>query len=119
IINNFRLPILDTAQPDKGKDNIKPTGRANNTPPSSTSERESFCCMVAILDAQLEKQSPAIKNIAATAVRITIFEYCEVLGCSLCVCINGIRNLIYKNRFIIIHQQHMLFYKLKKGSTVK
>src|SRR3569833_144967 len=63
------LPTLVIAQPEKGSDNIKPTGSENNTAPKPASVKPRFCCTVAMRDAQLEKHSPAINNKTPTAMR--------------------------------------------------
>src|SRR5438128_1257763 len=71
-INNLRLPIRVIIQPENGREHIKPTGKANNTAPRAASLRFRFCCIVAIRDAQLAKQSPAIKNMIPTAIRSVV-----------------------------------------------
>jgi hypothetical protein len=63
------LPILVMIHPEKGKEQIKPTGSENNTAPNAASVSPMVCCTVAIRDAQLEKHKPAIKNKAPTARR--------------------------------------------------
>jgi len=69
MISNLRLPILVITQPVNGSEHIRPVGMASNTPPSAASDKCNDCCIAGIRDAQLAKLSPAIKNMAPTAIR--------------------------------------------------
>jgi len=59
-------------QPENGNESINPIGSENKTAPNAASFKPSFACTVAIRDAQLAKQSPAIKNMAPTAMGRTV-----------------------------------------------
>ena len=65
---------MEISQPEIGKESIKPTGSEKRIPPRAASERRISCCMVAMREAQLEKQSPARKNIKPTVIRKVLFE---------------------------------------------
>ena len=69
MISKRRLPILVMTQPEKGRENIKPTGSADNTPPKAANDKPRCCWILAIREAQLAKHNPAIKNMAPTAMR--------------------------------------------------
>lgn len=64
-----RLPNFATSQPAKGRENIKPMGSDSNTAPNPASFRFKFCCILGILDVQLEKHRPERKNREDTAMR--------------------------------------------------
>ena len=74
MINNLRLPIRVTIQPEKGREHMSPTGSEKRTAPSAASESRKVCWIVAIRDAQLAKHNPAIKNIALTATRSALLD---------------------------------------------
>ena len=75
IISRFLLPVLLITQPEKGNELIKPTGKAKSMAPKAASESCNVCWILAILDAQLAKHSPAIKNIAPIANLKVALEY--------------------------------------------
>ena len=74
-MSRFLLPVLLITHPENGNELIKPTGKAKSMAPRAASDSCNVCWMLAILDAQLAKQSPAIKNIAPIASLKVDLEY--------------------------------------------
>src|SRR5271163_4566220 len=66
-----RLPNFATSQPASGSEIIRPTGKPRRTPPRLALSRCSRCWILGIREAQEEKQRPARKKNALTAIRLS------------------------------------------------
>jgi len=70
-----RLLNRCSSMPVTGNVSISPSGRANNTDPSSASLKFSFCCMAGILEAQVENPKPETKKNNVMAMRALAGEF--------------------------------------------